>query len=195
MKQRSPAPKTAVATRRALLLIDFFNPLDFEGGAALAGPALRAARNTARLRERLREANVPVIYANDNFKHWESEFSTLVAKCSEREGVAGTIARLLAPQEGDRSILKPRHSAFYGTPLEFLLEERDVQTLILTGIAADSCISVTAHDAHVRKFQLWIPSDCVAAEKPAFARAALTQLARTTHARVTSTATRPPNKI
>jgi nicotinamidase-related amidase len=167
---------------RALLLIDFFNPLDFKGGAALARPALRAARNTARLKARLRRARVPSIYANDNFGQWASDFSTLVATCRELDGAPGAMARLLAPQEGDLAILKPRHSAFFGTPLEFLLEELNVRSLVLSGIAADSCISATAHDAHIRKFELWVPRDCTAAEKPAFARAALSQLARMTDA-------------
>ena len=173
-------------TRRALLLIDFFNPLDFKGASALARPALRAARNAARLRARLRRARVPVIYANDNFGRWGSDFSTLVSICMALSGTPGAMARLLAPQDGDLSILKPRHSAFFGTPLEFLLEELNVRSLILAGIAADSCISATAHDAHIRKFELWVPSDCVAAEKPAYARAALSQLERMTQSSIVS---------
>jgi nicotinamidase-related amidase len=177
-------------TRRALLLIDFFNPLDFVGGAALAGPALKAARNTARLKARLRRARVPAIYANDNFGKWESDFSTLVSTCRSLSGAPGEMARLLTPQDGDLAILKPRHSAFYGTPLEFLLEELHVDSLVLTGLAADSCISATAHDAHTRKFKLWVPRDCVAAEKPAYARAALSQLERMTDASILSTKAR-----
>jgi len=176
-----------MAPRRALLLIDFFNPLDFKGSATLAGPALRAARNTARLKARLRRGRVRCIYANDNFGQWESDFSTLVYACRELSGAPGAMARLLTPQDGDLAILKPRHSAFFGTPLEFLLEELKVRSLILSGIAADSCISATAHDAHIRKFKLWVPRDCVAAEKPAFARAALSQLERMTRASIVST--------
>jgi nicotinamidase-related amidase len=164
--------------KRALILVDFFNPMDFEGGAALARPALRAAQNTAKLKARLRRARVPAIFANDNFGHWESEFSTLVSRCTSLPGPPGEIARLLRPQAGDRSVLKPRHSAFYGTPLEFLLEELGSRDLIITGIAADSCVAITAHDAHVRKFRVWIPSDCVASETPQYTRTALAHLRR-----------------
>ena len=74
------------------------------------------------------------------------------------------MVELLQPAADDLSILKPRHSAFYGTPLEFLLDELKVRRLILTGIAADICVLFTAHDAYLRKFELWVPSDCVAAE-------------------------------
>ena len=177
---------------RALLLVDFFNPLDFEGGEALALPALRAAKRTAALKARLRRAGVPAVYANDNFGQWQSEFSTLVRQCIGLPGAPGEIARLLAPQQGDRSILKPRHSAFYGTPLEFLLEELGSKTLILTGIAADSCIMITAHDAHIRKFKLWVPRDCVASERATFTRTTLKHLERTTHAMTSPSLARNP---
>jgi len=171
-----------MASTRALLLIDFFNPMDFEGGSRLAKPALEAAKRAALLKARLRRAQVPAIYANDNFGQWASEFSTLVQACARLPGAPGEIARRLAPQPGDRSILKPRHSAFYGTPLEFLLDELGAKTLILTGIAADSCIMITAHDAHVRKFKRWVPSDCVASQAPEYTRGALAHLRRSVHA-------------
>jgi nicotinamidase-related amidase len=164
--------------KAALLIIDFFNPMNFDGGAALARAARRAAGHTASLKARLRQAGVPAIYANDNFGHWESEFAALVSACRDLRGAPGEIARLLTPEKGDRSILKPRHSAFYGTPLEFLLAELKVDRLVLAGQSTDSCISFTAQDAYVRKFALWIPADCVAAEKPEYSRAALVHMQR-----------------
>jgi len=54
-------------SRRALLLIDFINPLDFPEARDLAAPALQAARCTRRLAQAARRVGVPVIYANDNF--------------------------------------------------------------------------------------------------------------------------------
>src|SRR5437868_8307530 len=122
-----------MTTRRVLLRIDFFNPSNFQGVQALAGPALRAARNTSRLKDRLRRFGIPAIYANDNFGQWDAEFSALVSRCAALRGASGEIARLLSPQPGDRALLKPRHSAFYGTALEFLLDELQTELLILTG--------------------------------------------------------------
>jgi len=170
------------AARAALLIIDFFNPRGFEGG--LAAATLRAARNTARLKARLRKAGVPAIYANDNFGNWQSEFTELVAQCRTIRGAPAAIADLLAPDEHDRSVLKPRHSAFYETPLEFLLADLGVTMLVLTGVSADSCIMFTAHDAYLRKLDLWIPADCVASPKPAYTRAALTHQERVLRASI-----------
>ena len=165
-------------SNRVLIIIDFFNPNGFSETPRLAGPALVAARRTAALKVRLRRARVPVIYANDNFGQWQSNFSKLVTICRGLSGEAGQIAELLAPGPRDWSLLKPRHSAFYGTPLDFMLEELGARTLILTGVMTDSCITMTANDAHMRKLNVWVPRDCVASSSQARTRAALHQLER-----------------
>ena len=163
----------------ALLIVDFINRFDFDGADRLVARARKAAGRTAALRQRFHAANRPVIYANDNFGHWRSEFSRLVEECAAASGAAGEIAQLLRPGRGDYSVLKPRHSAFYGTPLEFLLEELKVDSLALAGLAADNCIFATAQDAYVRKFRLWVPQDCVAAEGKDYERDSLRHMART----------------
>ena len=170
----------------ALLLIDFMNPFDYEGADILAPRAVKSAESAAKLKARMREDRVPVIYANDNFGRWESDFKAVVESCRERGGASAEIAHMLAPEPKDRSVLKPRHSAFFGTPLEFLLDELRVQRLVLAGISADSCIMFTAHDAYLRKYALWIPADCVASERDSYQRAALEYMARTLKADVTA---------
>lgn len=174
-----------------LLLLDFFNPRGFEGGT-LSRATVRAAVRTAKLKARLRTLGVPAVYANDNFGRWESEFAALVQQCQNAGGNAGRVAQLLAPQRGDRSVLKPRHSAFYETPLEYLLETLRAKAIVLTGVSADSCIMFTAHDAYLRQLGLWVPSDCVASTAPAHTRAALAHMHRVLKASIApSTATVP----
>ena len=163
-------------TKGVLLLVDWMNPLDFDGAKALAPRAIRAARSTLVLKRRCRQERIPVIYANDNFGEWESEFSGVVRSCIEAGGPAARLVELLAPEEGDLSVLKPRHSAFYGTPLEFLLDELRAECLIITGIATDSCVLFTAGDAFLRGFKVWVPSDCVAAQTLSADRRALEQI-------------------
>jgi len=55
------------------------------------------------------------------------------------------------------------HSGFFQTPLEILLQYLGATSLILTGLATNSCIVCTAHDANMRNFSLHVPSDCSAA--------------------------------
>jgi nicotinamidase-related amidase len=154
-------------SKRVLLLIDFINPLDFPGAEKLAPGALRAARATLKLRERLERQKVAVVYSNDNYGVWQSDFNSLVAQCLTREGASGEIARLVAPRATDITLLKPRHSAFFGSALELLLGEMGAEELILTGVATDMCVQMTAADAFLRNFKVWVPSDCTAAETAA----------------------------
>src|SRR5687768_11768750 len=113
------APDDAAA---ALLLIDVINDLEFEGGENLQPYAVEAARNIRTLKERAVEAGVPVIYANDNFGRWRSDFRQVVEH-SLRDGVRGEeLARLLTPTQDDYFVLKPKHSAFFATTLDTLLE-------------------------------------------------------------------------
>ncbi len=157
----------------ALLIIDMISDFEFEDGDRLLRRALPAARAIARLKKRARAANVPVIYVNDNFGQWRSDFRQLLQRCLN-DGVAGeSIARLLAPDAEDYFVLKPASSGFFATPLDALLKLMGVKTLVLTGVAADQCILFTAADAYVHNYALVIPADCVAAVNPQDAKLSL----------------------
>ncbi|MFD1140153.1 cysteine hydrolase family protein [Larkinella insperata] len=146
----------------ALVIIDMINDLEFPEGEAFLEPATRAAGKIAVLKEKARKQNIPVIYANDNFGRWRSDFTEVVDHCLN-DGVRGQpLVELLRPNSDDYFVLKPKHSAFYATTLETLLEYLKAKRLILTGISADVCVLFSASDAYMREFQLYIPSDCVA---------------------------------
>ncbi len=68
----------------------------------------------------------------------------------------------LKPDEEDYFVLKPKHSGFFSTTLEILLNHLKTNTVVLTGIAGNICVLFTANDAYMRDFQLVVPSDCVA---------------------------------
>ena len=167
-------PAKVPRSPRVLILIDYINPLNFPGAEKLARPALAAARATLRLREQLEGEKVAVVYANDNYGVWQSDFQALVAQCVAREDESGEIARLLAPRPRDITLLKPRHSAFYCSALELLLKDMGARELILAGLASDMCVQMTAADAFLRGFEgVWVPADCTAAETPSAKAASL----------------------
>ncbi len=146
----------------ALLLIDVINDLEFEEGKDLLAFALPMAERLADLKRRAREAGIPIIYVNDNFGKWQSNFGNLIEHVIEEDTTGRPIAeRLLPHEEDDYFVLKPKHSGFYSTTLDVLLDYLKVSTLILTGIAGNICVLFTANDAYMRDFHLMIPSDCV----------------------------------
>lgn len=169
----------ARAQRRvAVLLIDVINDLEFETGGDLLRHALPAAKRLAKLVARARKAHIPVIYANDNFGHWRSDFNAIIRHCLDEDVRGRPVAELLAPERDDYFILKPKHSAFFSTALESLLQSLDVRTLVLGGFAGDICVLFTAHDAHMREYDLIVPPDGMASEDPASNRWALEHMRR-----------------
>jgi len=162
----------------ALLLIDWINDFEFDNAEKIFPRALAAAKATAALKARARKAGVPVIYANDNFGKWRSDFRSLVEHCLN-DGVRGRpVTELLRPDQDDYFVLKPKHSGFHSTSLELLLTHLGAQTLILSGVAGNFCVLFTAHDAYMRDFKIIAPRDCIASETEADDRYALEHIAK-----------------
>jgi nicotinamidase-related amidase len=159
-----------------LLVIDAINDFMFEEGGQVLASALPMARRIRRLKRLARRVGIPTVYVNDNFGKWRSDFRSLIAHCLRAR--SGAVTRLLRPDRRDYFVLKPKHSGFYSTTLELLLEHFRARTLILTGLLADSCILFTAQDAHMRGYDVIVPPDCVAARAAADSHRALEQMRR-----------------
>ena len=161
-------------SRAALLILDMINPFDFPDAAYLRAAALRIAPRIASLKRRIKSEGGHCIYVNDNFGLWQSDFRDLIARVGETPGAA--LAERLVPDEDDRFVLKPKHSAFFHTPLRLLLDKFGSDKLVITGIAAEACVLTTALDAHMHDIPCRVPSDCIAGNSAARKRAALTVL-------------------
>lgn len=156
-----------------LLILDMISDFRFPEGAQAARAALRIAPCIAKLKQRVRNAGYAVLYVNDNPGKWRSDGPALVRSALSGRGPGAEVAAMLKPGDDDYFILKPRHSAFYATPLELLLEHLGTRRLILAGVSSHQCVLFTATDAHVRDFELVVPSDCVASPSSAQTRFAL----------------------
>jgi nicotinamidase-related amidase len=163
----------------AVIVIDVINDLEWEDGEKLEGPALAMAERLAPLLDRARHAGVPVIYANDNFGKWRSDFRLLLEHCIDDDVRGREVAALLRPTADDYFVLKPKHSAFFATTLDTLLTYLRARTLVLVGLTTDSCILATAMDADMRDYDVVVAKDCVAALSPARNKRALDQLVET----------------
>jgi nicotinamidase-related amidase len=123
-------------------------------------------------------------------RRWRSDFKAQVEHCL-RDGVRGKpIAELLRPGTDDYFVLKPKHSGFFSTTLDILLEYLGTRIVILTGMAANICVLFTANDAYLRDLHLFVPSDCVASNSEEENRYALEQMRQ-----VLKADTRPSKEI
>src|SRR5438552_8854362 len=97
-------------SRVALVLVDVINDLEFEGADRLLPQALAMADRLAALAARARRARVPVVYVNDNFGRWRSDFRTLLDRCLRGPVRGRSLARRLRPRATDYVVLKTKHS-------------------------------------------------------------------------------------
>ena len=160
----------------ALLLIDVINDLEFNAGEELARHALPMAERLAAFKRRAKAAHIPVIYVNDNWGKWQSDLHRLLEHTLRGDVRGRPMAELLRPDEDDYFVLKPKHSGFFSTTLDILLDYLQVNTVILTGVAGNICILFTANDAYMRDYRLYVPSDCVASNDPGDNEHALKQM-------------------
>ncbi|WP_456272854.1 isochorismatase family cysteine hydrolase [Bacillus sp. AK031] len=149
-----------VSSKTALLIIDILNPFDFKHGRTLAEHTIKAVEPLKSLRSICHANEIPVIYINDHYNLWQADLEKIYKKCLNDR--SQPVIEALKPGQDDYFLIKPKHSAFYGTALNTLLHSLGVDTLILTGIAGNICVLFTANDAYMREFNLIIPVDCIA---------------------------------
>lgn len=126
--------------------------------------------------------DVDVIYVNDNYGDFTATRDSLI-----RQAVQGDRPDLVQPivPDGDWAFLeKVRHSAFYATPLDYLLTRLNTTRVVLTGQVTEQCILYSALDAYIRHFAVTVPSDGVAHIDAALGKAALAMMERNMRADV-----------
>ncbi|AXR07642.1 cysteine hydrolase family protein [Salinimonas sediminis] len=166
-------------SKLVLIVIDMINDLEFEDGEKMLPPALEAARNIEKFKNELCKKSIPTIYVNDNFGKWRSDFRQLVKHVMEDDVRGEEVTRILHPDDDDYFVIKARHSGFFGTTLETLLQHLGAETLILAGLTGDICVQFTAQDAYMREFDLIVPPDLFVCADDETKRTALTQMTQT----------------
>lgn len=129
-------------------------------------PGVNAVQTWARAR------GVPVIHLQFGFRPGLPEVSSrnsLLAAIKNSpqwqqlfQGAAGAVHSAVAPQENEVVITKHRISAFVGTDLEMILRAKDVDTLILMGIATSGVVLATLLHACDSDYRVIVVKDCCA---------------------------------
>ncbi len=197
MSNRNSPPRTASslngnAPDRAnaiLILVDVINDLDFPNNKELLGNSQKLAKAIASLKGRCKRAGIPAIYVNDNYGKWRSDFSAVLRHSLRRNSPGQQMVQSLTPHLDDYVVLKPRHSAFYATPLDTILNYIGARNAIVTGLTTNACVMMTVADLYVREYKLFVPEDCVRALNGRDHRAAL-QLMKNSYAADTAPSSR-----
>jgi nicotinamidase-related amidase len=167
--------------RTALIVVDMLNRYDHEDAEELAASVRETLPQIVELRDRAAETDdVLLVYSNDNFEHWHSTRDDLVQNALE--GEHPELVEPIVPPPDVPFLPKGRHSVFYQTPLDHLLQVQGVARLVLVGQVTEQCIFYSALDGYLRGYEVDIPRDAVAHIVPEFAEAALGMAERNLHA-------------
>ena len=145
----------------AVLVIDMLNAYQHEDADLLIPNVEKIIEPVSHIVRCARDhEDVDLIYVNDNYGDFSADFSDLIDAAIH--GARPDLVEPIRPGKGCRMMPKVRHSAFYSTPLEYLLGRLGAKRLILTGQVTEQCILYSALDAYVRHYQVLVPTDAVA---------------------------------
>lgn len=143
--------------RTALLVIDAQEEYFTPGGANELPQGPAALARVQELLTAARDAGAQVVHVRHVSDHpLSDEF---------RVGTPGVEIRPeVAPVEGEAVLDKRMPSAFAGTPLETMLRERGVETVVVSGFMTQTCCMATAHEALSRRYRTVLAEDATAAQ-------------------------------
>lgn len=174
-------------TRTAVLVIDMLNTYDHPDAEQLAANVAEIIDPLADLIARARSRDdVDLVYVNDNRGDFGADRRDLVR--AALHGERADLVEPIAPGEGCMFLPKVRHSAFYATPLDYLLGRTGAQRIVLTGQVTEQCILYSALDGYIRHLDVVVPTDAVAPIFPELGDAALTMMRRNMSADLVSAA-------
>jgi ureidoacrylate peracid hydrolase len=160
----------------ALLVIDVQNDFVADGGFFhKVGGDVRTIREhrvprLLRLIEEARQAGVLVIFVqaiydpddhSDAMRERNLRLNMELPRCLS--GSWGAEFYRVKPLPGEPVIVKHRYSAMVGTDLLALLEQRGIRSLLLSGVATDTCVESAGRDAYFRDYYVTLIEDCCGA--------------------------------
>ena len=174
-------------TRTALVVVDMQNDFVHQGGSLLVPDAEATIPAINRLLQFARAHGMRVVYSQDTHREGDPEWRIWPEHA--REGSWGwEIIDELTPAQGDVVLRKLRYDAFYGTPLDHLLQLWGTDTLVICGTLANICVHYTAASAAVRWYDVVIPRDAISTLDPFDLESSLRQTAFVFAGRITTAA-------
>jgi ureidoacrylate peracid hydrolase len=181
-------------TRTAIVVIDMQNDFCTEGGWLHSiGVDISGARDPVaplqRLLPVLRVASVPVVWLNWGNRPDRANLPPSVLHVYNPDGASrgigdhlpgqttgvleldswgAAIVDDLAVDAADLHVAKYRMSGFWDTPLDTILRNLDVTTVLFAGVNADQCVLATLIDAACAGYDVVMLEDCCATTSPSF---------------------------
>lgn len=189
----APQRITLDLERTAIVVVDMQNDFCTPGGWLDAigvdtGAAAAAAGPLARILPALRAADVPVVWVNWGNRPDLANVPPGVRHVYDADGTGGglgdavgrsdavltkdswgaAITDALTPEPGDLHVDKYRMSGFVDTPLDSILRNRRIETVLFAGVNADQCVLATLMDAANTGYDVVLVEEASATTSPSY---------------------------
>ncbi len=189
----SPKPLTLDVARTAAVVVDMQNDFCTQGGwlhgiGVDVAPTHRAVAGLAATLPPLRAAGVPVIWLNWGNRPDLLNLSPALlhvynpggdgvglgdalpngAPVLEKDSWGAALVAALQPGPDDVRVDKFRMSGFWDTPLDSILRNLRIDTVLFGGVNADQCVMATLQDANFLGYDTILLEDCSATTSPQF---------------------------
>lgn len=192
----APQDVTIDLKRTAIIVVDMQNDFCAEGGwvdhlGADYTPDRLPIAPLQKLLPALRKAQVPVIWLNwgnrpdlanmpPNQIHLYKNSGTGIglgdplpgsgAPVLQKDSWAAAVVDELAPDPMDIKVDKYRISGFWDTPLDSILRNLDIRTVLFAGVNTDQCVLHSLTDANFLGYGCVLVEDCCGTTSPDFCR-------------------------
>lgn len=175
------------ASATALVVIDMVNPYDHDDADLLTASVERIIDPLCDLVRRARERqDVRLLYVNDNYGDFSATRQDLIDRALK--GRRPDLVEPILPAGDCAFLTKVRHSAFYATALEYVLQREEVDTIVVAGQVTEQCVLYSALDAYIRHLAIKVPRDAVAHIDEELGKAALRMMERNMRAELVTAA-------
>ena len=151
--------------KMTLLIIDMLNDF-FRQHARLAEQRARLVASINALVEAFRHHGQPILWVRQEFAPDLHDAFLEMRKHNLRVTIAGTEGCEILPEldrrPNDKTIVKKRYSAFFGTDLEATLRRGRSDMLVVAGINTHACVRTTVIDAYQRDYEVVVATECIA---------------------------------
>ena len=180
----------AAPAHAALVVVDVQNDFVADGGFfAKIGADMktiqRAVPPLQRVIEAARRAGVLVVfvqaiydqqYRSEPMRERDRRRTIDIPRCET--GTWGADFFAVRPRPDEPVVVKHRYSGIINTELDAVLKRHGVRSLLMTGVATDTCVESTARDAYFIDYYVTLVADCCAAFNDADHRGALARFER-----------------
>ena len=175
----------------ALIVVDVQNDFVADGGyfhqvGCNVGTIQRSAiPPLLHLIEKAREAGLLIVfiqaiydvqYLSAPMRERDLRTNREMSKC--QSGTWGADFFAVRPRPSEPVVIKHRYSAMINTGLDALLKQRGIKSLLMTGVATDTCVEATARDAYFIDYYVTLVDDCCGALDEEDHRVAVKRFAR-----------------